>query len=206
LNIGVDMDGVLTDMQEFNRRHAPKYFKKKFDKDVIDIESYDIREMFECTEKEFLTYWKSHLFRYAITEPAREDAKRIVAKLRAEGHGIFIISKRVFANRKSFMGRFMRTVVKNWLWRNGIQYDEIVYCDNDIHDSKQAVCMEKNIEVMIDDEAVNINAIAPVARVICFGTSYNRDCEGENITRAHGWDEIYSLINNMEMRLEPSAL
>ena len=206
MNIGVDMDGVLTDMQGFNRKHAPCYFKKKFNRDVTDPESYDIREMFTCTDKEFLAYWRRHLFRYAITEPAREDARNVNAKLRQEGHSIFIISKRVFANRKSLMGRLMRLVVRNWLWRNGILYDEIVFCDNDIHDSKQGVCLDKRIDVMIDDEAVNINAIAQVARVICFGTCYNRDCEGENITRAHGWDEVYGLISEMDVQLEPSVL
>ena len=197
MNIGVDMDGVLTDIQGFNHKHAPVYFKRKFNREVVDVESADIRKMFTCTDKEFLAYWKRHLFRYAITEPARQDAKKIVSKLRAEGHCIVIISKRVFANRKSIIGKFMRLVVRNWLWRNGILYDEIVYCDNDIQDSKQAVCLEKRIDVMIDDEAVNINAIAPVAKVICYDTSYNRECEGENITRAVGWDEIYMLINNM---------
>ena len=197
LNIGVDMDGVLTDIQGFNRSHAPCYFKKKFNRETVDSESSDIREMFACTEKEFFAYWKRHLFQYAITEPARNEAKKVIANLRAEGHSIFIISKRVFANRKSFMGKLMRLVVKNWLWRNGIRYDEIVFCDNDIHDSKQAVCLDKRIDVMIDDEAVNINAIAPVAKVICYDTSYNRECEGENITRALGWDDIYNVINSM---------
>ena len=191
------MDGVLTDIQGFNRKYAPAYFRIKFKRDAADLESYDIREMFSCTDKEFLAYWKRHLFLYAITEPARKDAKKIIAKLRSEGHSIYIISKRVFANRKTFMGKLMRLVVRNWLWRNGIRYKEIVFCDNDILDSKQTVCLEKNIDVMIDDEAVNINAIAPVAKVICYDTTYNRECEGENILRVSGWDEIYRVISDM---------
>jgi len=92
----------------------------------------------------------------------------------------------------------MRIIVRNWLWRNGIRHNEVVFCDNDVPDSKRTACLEKSIDVMIDDEPVNIEAIAPIANVICFDTSYNRECAGMNILRAHDWDEVYSLIKELE--------
>ena len=88
--------------------------------------------------------------------------------------------------------------MRNWLLRNGIRHKEIVFCDNDVPDSKRAACLEKNIDVMIDDEPVNINAIAPIATVICFDASYNRDCEGENMSRAKDFVDVYDLIKSME--------
>jgi uncharacterized HAD superfamily protein len=109
-------------------------------------------------------------------------------------HKIFIISKRVFTCNDDFLGKLMRFLTKNWLWRNGIKYDEIVFCDNDIAHSKRTACLEKSIDIMIDDEPVNIEAIAPIAKVICWDASYNRDCEGENIVRANNWNDIYTLI------------
>jgi len=41
---------------------------------------------------------------------------------------------------------------------------------------------------------VNIEAIAPIAKVICFDASYNRECDGADIKRAQAWDEILLLI------------
>ena len=198
MNIGIDMDGVLTDIQGFNRRHAPRFFKKKFNRDVADENPYDIHDIFQCPENEYKAYWQRYLLIYAIFEPARKGAKALTRKLHAEGHSVYIISKRVFTCRNDFLGKLMRFLMRRWVWRNGIKCCEIVFCDNDVPDSKHAACLEKHIDVMIDDEAVNINAIAPIAKVICFDTSYNRDCAGENISRARNWDEVYSLIKNME--------
>jgi len=195
MNIGIDMDGVLTDIQGFNMKHAPEFFLKNFGREVVDENPYDIRDIFDCTEEEFVHYWKKHLIKYAITEPARKDAKKVVNTLRKEGHKIFIISKRVFTCRKDFLGLFMRTIVRNWLWRNGIRYEEIVFCDNDIADSKGEACKEKKIDVMVDDEITNIEAIAPVSKVICFDVSYNRGYEATNVFRAHSWQEVHDIIN-----------
>jgi uncharacterized HAD superfamily protein len=194
VNIGIDLDGVLTDIQDFNRRHAPPFFKRKFGREVADENPYDIRDIFQCPEAEYTAYWNRYLLKYATLEPARKGAKAFTRQLREDGCAVYIISKRVFTCRKDFMGRLMRSLVRNWLWRNGIRHREIVFCDNDVSDSKQTACREKQIDVMIDDEAVNINAIAPVTQVICFDASYNRDCAGKNIRRARDWGEVYRLI------------
>ncbi|MCL2827542.1 MAG: hypothetical protein FWD99_02275 [Oscillospiraceae bacterium] len=202
MNIGIDIDGVLTDIQGFNRRHAPRFFKRKFNRDIADENPYDIRDMFKCPENEYMAYWKRYLFIYAIFEPARKGAKTLTQKLRADNHSIYIISKRVLTCRSDFLGKFMRFLVRSWLWRNGIFYHEIIFCDNDVPDSKRTACLEKHIDMMVDDEAVNISAIAPITKVICFDTSYNRTCAGKNILRATNFDEIYSLIKNYDVRLK----
>ena len=194
MNIGIDLDGVLTDIQGFNHKYAPPYFKKKFGREVVDPNPYDIRDIFDCPENEYKAYWLRHLLRYAIFEPARPGAKAFVLKLRSDGHTVFIISKRVFTCQRNFAGLLMRNLFRNWLWRNGIQYDEIVFCNIDVPDSKKIACLEKHIDVMIDDESVNINAIAPIAKIICFDATYNRACEGVNIARVRNWDEAYELI------------
>ena len=194
MNIGIDVDGVLTDIHNFNLRHAPPFFKRKFDRDVVDKNMLEIRDIFQCSEEEHKAYWKKYPLKYVMREPARKGAKKTVRKLRKDGHRIYIISKRVFACRDDFLGKLMRFIVKNWLWRNGIKYDELIFCDNEVSDSKRTACLEHKIDVMIDDEPVNIEAIAPIAKVICFDTAYNRDCVGENIVRVKDWDEVYGLI------------
>ena len=198
MNIGVDVDGVLTDIQGFNRKHAPPFFKKEFNRDVVDENPYDIRDIFKCPKEEYKAYWEKYLLKYAIFEPSRKGARKTIRKLRKDGHIIFIISKRVFTTHNDFRGKLMRFLMRNWLWRNGIRYDEIVFCDNDVPDSKRTACLENKIDVMIDDEPINIEAIAPIAKVICFDASYNRGCEGGNIIRAKNWNEVYELIRNLK--------
>jgi len=197
MNIGIDVDGVLTDIQGYNNRHAPGFFLKHFNREVVDEKPYDIRDIFNCTEEEYKMYWKKYLLRYTTLEPARKGAKKFIHQLRRDGHKIIIISKRVFSCRDDFLGRLTRLIMKNWLCRNGLSYDEVIFCDNDIPDSKRTACVEKSIDIMIDDEVVNIEAVATIAKAICYDASYNRDCEGENIMRACDWNEIYTLIKGL---------
>jgi len=197
MNIGIDIDGVLTDIQGFNLRHAPPFFLKKFGRKVVDETPYDIQDIFDCSIGEYKAYWKKHLIFYTIFEPARKGARKTIRKLHKDSHKIYIISKRVFTCRNDFLGKLMRSIARNWLWRNGIYYDEIVFCDNDVPDSKGTACLDKNIDIMVDDEPINIEAIAPVAKVICYDTSYNQTCEGANIMRARSWYEVHALIKRL---------
>jgi len=196
MNIGIDIDGVLTDIQGFNHKYAPCFFMRKFNRKVADENPYDIRDIFQCPESEYLSYWKRYLFIYAVLEPARKGAQKLTQKLYADRHRIYIITKRVLTCRNDLLGLVMRLIVRNWLWRNGITYDKIVFCNNDISDSKRIACLENHIDVMIDDEVVNINAIMPITKVICFDASYNQNCNGVNILRAKNVEEVYNLINS----------
>jgi len=194
MTIGIDIDGVLTNIHNFNMRHAPAFFKRKYDRDVVDETPYDIRDMFACSDKEWMAYWRRYLIKYATAEPARQGAREFTDKLRKDGHEIIIISKRVFSARKGFLGMFMRTMVRNWLHRNGIWHREAIFCAHDVTDIKKTICLEKNVKILIDDEPDNIYSVAEVAKVICFDTSYNKDVAGENIFRAGDFDESYELI------------
>lgn len=194
MNVGIDIDGVLTDIHGFNLRHATPYFRRKFGREAVDKNAGDIRDIFKCPDSEWMSYWKKYLPIYVTVEPARKGAKAFVRTLRNDGHNIFIITKRIFTCRQGPMGILMRTIVRNWLWRNGIRYHGLIFCEADVPDSKKTVCIEKNIDVMIDDEPVNLLFVAPVAKAICFDASYNRECSGENIFRVKNFDEAYYLI------------
>ena len=197
MNIGIDIDGVLTDIHAFNHRHAPPFFKKKYNLDVVDEIPWDIREIFHCSDKELLAFMKRYALKYAIMEPARNGAKEFTRKLRKDGHLIYIISKRAFSSRKDFLGTLMRALVRNWLWRNGIRYHEILFCDANIEYSKRVACISRKIDVMLEDEILNINSISSIVKVICFDTAYNRECAGKNISRASDFDEAYEFIKSL---------
>jgi len=195
MNIGIDIDGVLTDIHEFNLRHAPPFFKRKYGREVVDEKPYDIREIFKCPDKEWMAYWRRYLLKYATAEPARKGAKEFTEKLREDGHTVIIITKRVFTAKKSPLGKIMRALVNSWLKRNGIWHFEAVFCVHDDPDIKKKVCLERSIEILIDDEPENINSVSQVAKVICFDTSYNSECQGENVFRACDFEEAYAIIN-----------
>ena len=59
--------------------------------------------------------------------------------------------------------------------------------------------MKNHIDVIIGNESVNINAIAPIAKVICFDVSYNRNCVGDNIYRVQDWHGVYRIVFEIEL-------
>lgn len=81
-------------------------------------------------------------------------------------------------------------IVKEWLNKNGIYYDQIVFSPED----KLDICLNNNIDIMIEDKVDNINKISSKIPVICFNAGYNEECKGKNIYRVYSWYDIYNLV------------
>ncbi|MDR2530841.1 MAG: hypothetical protein LBC65_04805 [Oscillospiraceae bacterium] len=187
MNIGIDLDGVLTDIMGFFR----------FNEALRHSELDDTRDIFYCTNDNLKARWKRYMLKYATIQPARKGAKDLLRKLKKDGHRVVIISKRVYACRGGLKGRAMRLLVRGWLLRNKILFQRVIFCDSDRPDSKLDVCLEKRIDVLVDDEPVNIRSVRSVTTPICFDARYNQNCCGDDILRARGFDETYSLIRQI---------
>jgi len=210
MNIGVDVDGVLADVADYQLRIGAPYFKEKFGREIIDPNAFDVRDIFGCTEKERKKFGWDTLLTYIIHYPARENSSQAVCKLKNEGNKVFIITSRVYTTNPWNFGKLFpsplkgllcllsRTILRDWLRRRRIPYDGIHYCSEHYASDKYSGCRRSGADVMIEDKAENIIALSKTMKVICFDAPYNRDCEGENIYRAHCWDEVYSLICDME--------
>jgi len=196
MNIGVDVDGVLTNLTDFQIGIGTPYFKRKYGRDVVNPNAYDVKDIFCCTDKERERFgWDRTLWRYMVRFPVRENASSVIRNLKNEGHKIYIITGRVFVTRNDFKGRVSRFLLKNWLKRRKILYDKIFFCceHHSVRD-KTIGCKKYDIDVMIEDKAENIMALSDFTKVVCFDAAYNRKCEGENIVRARDWEEVYNAI------------
>lgn len=195
MNIGVDVDGVLVELESYQIEVGGKFFKKKYGYNVINPAGFDVKDIFGCTEKERKSFWVRHIWKQIILRPARENSANVLKKLRDEGHKIYIITGRVYVTQKSFLGWLSRSILTNWFKRHKIAYDELFYCSEHHSVRDKAIGCEKyDVDVMIEDKAENITALSEFTKVICFDAAYNRDCAGANISRARDWDEVYSLI------------
>lgn len=90
----------------------------------------------------------------------------------------------------------MRTTVKQWLKKNEIVYDEIIFSEED----KSRHIMEKNIDIMIEDSPQNLKELSKLTQIICYDWEYNKGIENENIYRCNNWDEIYDKIKELEIK------
>ena len=214
MNIGVDVDGVLTDVADYQLKLGVPFFKEKYGYEVVNPDAFDIKDIFGCTDAERRAFGKKTLWTYIFKYPAREEASQVIRKLRHEGHKIFIITSRVFTTtqsrmfcvlpspQESLLCLLSRAFLKNWLWRRKIPFDGIFFCSDQNAVDKYLACKKCGADIIVEDKAENIMALSKITKVICFDAAYNRDCEGENISRVTDWGEVYRLIStHMQLTL-----
>lgn len=190
MRIGIDIDGVLTDIEQWQLDYGSKFFSK-YGKTIKNSEGYEINEIFGVSPELDDAFWQEYLVEYATNEPARKFTDEITHRLKKEGNEIYIITARYLANTDTNNGKRMREIVINWLKKYNICCDKIIFSPED----KAETCLNNNIDIMIEDKVENIMNISTKIPVICFHAGYNKKCQGDNIYRVYTWYDVYRVIN-----------
>ena len=191
MNIGIDVDGVLTDLSGFILENGNKFFKGK--RSVINENTYKLMDMFDCSKEEEDKFWFKYVYKYCLKAKCEKDASDVIKKLRKNGHKIYIITSRLYTKEQSIKGELFRKMLEYWLKKNNIEYDKIIYCNDDkVVNDKYYVCKKLNINIMIEDSIDNAVAISKTCRVMLRNRPYNF---GYNqVTRVSGFKDIYYKI------------
>lgn len=194
MRIGIDIDGVLTDMEKFLADYGSKYcVENNLPVDIKDIE-YDEFKTFNWTEEQGIKFWNEYIIYYATKYQARAFTSEIIKKLKEEGHEIYITTARNdYGVPKEYIGKMRGEIVAKWLEENEIPYDKIIYTEG----SKLPYVVGNYIELMIEDSPENIKEISSKVPTFCYNCLYNKDVEGENITRVYSWYDIYYKVKEM---------
>ena len=190
IRIGIDIDGVLTDIEQWQLDVGGKFFSR-FNKSVLNKDGYEITKIFNVSDELDSQFWNEYLYEYVTKEPSRKYASEVIKKLKDDGNEIYIVTARYLTDRNNEDGEKMRKIVVNWLAEQKIDYDEIIFSPED----KKENCKKYNIDIMIEDKVDNINKISSIIPVIWFHAGYNNECKGKNIYRVYNWYDIYNLIN-----------
>ena len=193
MRIGIDIDGVLTDIEKWQLDYGSKFYFENYGIEIQNNEGYEVTNIFNIDSKLDDQFWSEYLYDYAKNEPARKYAAEVIDKLKEKGHEIYIITARYLTDRNDEVGKEMKNIVINWLKSNDINYDQIIFSPED----KIEICKENNISIMIEDKVENINNISRIIPVICFHAEYNKQCIGQNIIRCYSWYDIYSKISKI---------
>ena len=197
MRIGIDIDGVLTDIEKWQLDYGSKFYFEKYGKEILDNEGYETTDIFKVDSKFDDEFWTEYFKEYSINVDVRKFASELIKKLKQDGNEIYIITA-----RGSFLSRSAnvmsieenRNIVLDWLKRNEIVYDKIIFSPEE----KLSICLENMIDVMIEDKVDNINKISTRIPVICFHAGYNKNCIGDNNIRCYSWYDIYAKINKMK--------
>lgn len=194
MRIGIDIDGVITNVGQFVIDYISKYCVENNIEYNIGSSCYDYCKTFNISKEIEMDFWNEYLESYAINEKARPFASEIIKKLKEDGHEIYIITARWLTNIDDDKGEKMRDIVRKWLFENDILYDELIFSKGDKERKFQEIT-ENKIDLMIEDAPNNVKEISDIVPVICYNAEYNKDCVGDKIYRCYSWYDIYKRIS-----------
>jgi len=199
MRIGVDVDGVLTDIERYLWDYGSKYAAQNNLETSIDHTEYNTLEMFAWEKELDTSFWKDIFVHYSTKAPIRTFASEVLQKLKKEGHEIYIITARCpeeDATEKNI--KKSNNMLKKWLKNNKVKYDKLIFTGWD----KSKHVKDNEIDIMIEDCPGNIKQLAKEIPMICFHSNYNAKVRGKNIIRCHTWYEVYNRINSLEIPIE----
>ena len=191
MRIGIDMDGVITDLTRFVTNYGIKFCYENNIKYEIHPKEYNEARALGISEEEAERFWNRYMPYYATQYPAREFASEVIKKLKVSNE-IYIVTARNEDGLPPEAYGKMKEFVNKWLEKNEIEFDKIIYTKG----SKLPYCLDNNIDIMIEDAPMNIQEISTKIPVFCFDNSYNVGIEGENITRVYSWYDVLRVIES----------
>lgn len=193
MNIGIDIDGVLTEMEQYlltvglnfaSSNHLP--FDPSFDR-------HSACGFLNRNDSRF--FWEKYWFDYAFHVSVKPNASLVIKKLHEEGNRIFLITARTYDSQILKYGiskqQEMEQAILLWLEKNDIYYDKIIFSNL----NKLPACLENKIDVMIDDAVSNIEQLQGYMDLILFSSKYNVWYQNDAIRRASNWLEVYALVS-----------
>ena len=192
MNIGIDIDGVLTNLEDFMINYGTKFcIEENIPIQVTEIKYSEI-ETFNWTDEQSEKFWNKYLAQYVIESKTREFAQEVLKQLQEEGNKIYLITARnEYGLPPEYYGK-MQELTKKWLEENNIKYEKLLFVKDE---EKLAQCLENKVDMMIEDSPNNIINISKQVPVIKYNCQYNEKIEGKNILTAYSWYHIYDIIN-----------
>lgn len=198
MKIGVDCDGVLTDMSAYIFEYGEKYFKRK----PVNMDAYNTAEIFDCTEKEEFRFGIRYFFTYCKKWPPRKGAAQVLNRLIKDNNELYEITARKFVTMKNPLGWYSKRVFVKWLAKHNFHFQDIYFCSEDNSPSdKLRGCRKYDVDIMIDDKPeVALYLAENGVKVLLYDTRYNQGLVHDNITRVYNWKEIYKEIRKNDTK------
>lgn len=198
MNIGIDTDGVLTDLYEYNYELGKEVLKRE----LINPKGYDVTEMFGVGRVWKMFFGLKYFFKYCKEWPPREKASEIIQLLNNEEHQLYEITARKFVTMQNPLGVYSKYLLEQWYKKHDMKFEEIILCsEKNAPEEKLRGCIYSGCRIMIEDKPDVAGLLAANGiHVLLFDAPYNRKVEGENITRVYSWQEVYESIQAIKLR------
>ena len=192
MRIGIDIDNCISNFDDVLLKEYLKHDKELRNTGIINENPEYLRTgMLDWTEEDEKSFYNANIEEFAKKLKPVEDASDYIKKLKEDGNKIYIITGRDNGEYKN-----PKELTKNWLDRYGIVYDELIFTNAYDKHAKTEVCLENNIDLMIEDSTrISLDLINNGIKVYTMNTRYNK--KEQTLDRVSNWKEIYERISNL---------
>ena len=191
MRIGIDIDNVISDMNDSLFKEYLKHDKTLRNTGIINDKARIRYGMFDWTKQEEEEFYYSNIERIAENFGLIPHAKETIEKLKYDGNEIYIITGRANGEYKDPL-----KLTVDWLKKHNIYYDKLILTDAYDSHAKTVECQKYNVDIMIDD---NIKTCLDIQKhgikVLVMNTRTNMT--DDEIDRVNNWEDIYSRIYEM---------
>lgn len=180
MRIGIDLDNTICNTSEIIHDRIKKYaVKKSTSSELITKDPKLIRE--------FYNDYSIDIFENASI---KDDVAKVLKDLKNKGDKLYVITARSneYLKRSSVEEETFK-----WLKKYDIIVDDII--TNSYGEAKANVCLGYGIDIMIDDDIINYDAINYVGVKCLLFDDMNRYEEHEN--RVTSWMEVEEYIERV---------
>lgn len=194
MKIGIDIDNTITNTLPVLKQYCKRYNEEVVKRNLLMHEAgFASYNLYDWTKEENADFCEKYLEEVVLQATVKENAKEVIEKLKQEGHNISIMSSRI---KPMFKTPYETT--EKFLKEKGIIYDTLIVGSLD----KQQLCIDNEIDVMIEDEPHYIFPISERIPVLVFEEIFNKECKGKNIIKVNNWSEVYEIIRQIDMKKE----
>ena len=189
MKIGIDIDGVIVDfLNSYLDIFEKKYGRKEIYEKIYSDKFWECLNITQEEAKQLLDYFDET--EYFENMKFIDGAKEAIGILLREHEVVFITARPLYIQsktdyffKKHFEGE-IKIVFSNEFVNNGLK-------------SKGEICMENNIEIMIEDNKDYAkNCADKGVKVLLMNHPWNKEFYYKNVTRINNWKEAMSIIKN----------
>ena len=188
MRIGIDIDGVMTDIERFIIDYATKFCYDNNIEYKINPLEYNEYKMLNISEENAEKFWNEYLGWYSQDCPVRPFCIKTIQKLKKENEIYIITARNEYGLPQKLYGT-MQQMVKEWLAKNKIEYDRLIFTQDKLKE-----CKENKVDIMIEDCPSIIEKLSDDIKLFCFDADYNKKVSGKNVIRVYSWYDILEKI------------
>lgn len=188
--IGIDVDGVIQDTENWFRAYAEMYDMEFVGGGIIDPEANRVENRYGWEKHgEMLRFMHRYGFDVERNAPLLPGIREVLGKLKEMGHTLVVVTAR------GSIDPLEEEILAKRLEQENLPFDEVcVRCFD-----KVPTCREKGVDILIDDGAWNIDAVSG-AGIKCL---YMRGQVGDIIdhplvTTVKNWGEVLRYFENLK--------